>query len=240
MIYFDLETTERSPCKARIVQIGAVSADEKFETLVNPGVSISPGASKINKIYDKDVADSPKTAVALKQFFDWIRKVNGTHILAYNGINFDFAILFRECWRESMVVPSSLKFIDPLPWARKNLIELPRMCRTKSGRISFCLGDVYTALFSKTLDGAHDAMADAVGLRDVCESPECSRLLEEPPCHNHEDLKTKYRKSGEKANKKKKKKRKRGRLQVLATMARKRRKEGGGEKCVQTELRDNK
>ena len=64
IVFFDLEATGANAAKDRIVEISALKIhpdgrEETWTTRVNPEMPIAPGASEVNGIYDKDVADKP-------------------------------------------------------------------------------------------------------------------------------------------------------------------------------------
>ena len=63
----DVETTGLNPRRDRIVEIAWVKVQnsvivDTFTTLVNPECSIPADASRVNRIYDTDVATAPKYA----------------------------------------------------------------------------------------------------------------------------------------------------------------------------------
>lgn len=66
MIYFDVETTglitnEALPLaqQPRIIEIGALKGGERFSTLVNPGVPLTPEITKITGLTDADLKRAP-------------------------------------------------------------------------------------------------------------------------------------------------------------------------------------
>lgn len=72
-IAFDTETTGIKPDQDRIIEIGAVKfingePGDRFETLINPGIPIPLGASRVNGITDAMVADAPKIEDKLTAF----------------------------------------------------------------------------------------------------------------------------------------------------------------------------
>jgi len=76
-VALDLETTGLTPVVDRIVEIGAVrfragEALETFQTLVDPEMPISSGASAINGITDDMVKGQPKIEKVLPRFIDFL------------------------------------------------------------------------------------------------------------------------------------------------------------------------
>ena len=96
-VVFDLETTGRDPVKDGIIEIAAVrvrdgKSEERFNTLVNPGIPIKAGAQAVHHISDADVKDAPKPEEVLPKFFDF---VGNDLLIAHNGYAFDFRFLDR-------------------------------------------------------------------------------------------------------------------------------------------------
>ncbi len=96
-VVFDLETTGRDPASDGIVEIAAVRVrngqiEERFNTLVNPGITIKPGAQAVHHISEADIKDKPSPAEILPQFFDF---VGNDLLIAHNGYAFDFKFLDR-------------------------------------------------------------------------------------------------------------------------------------------------
>lgn len=77
-VVFDLETTGLYPEKgARICEIGALRFEngnevDKFHSMVNPQVPIEPEASRVNGIYDIDVAMAPTIDQLIDDFLEFI------------------------------------------------------------------------------------------------------------------------------------------------------------------------
>jgi CBS domain-containing protein len=98
-IVLDTETTGLDARTARIVQIAAISlaqgslrAEERFESLVNPGVPIPKAAAAIHGISDEMVATAPPfgdVAPALEAFA-------GRAVVIGHTIQYDLAVLERE------------------------------------------------------------------------------------------------------------------------------------------------
>ena len=188
LVYFDLETTGLSKWSDRIVQIGATvvlnNGNEnitvmEFETFVNPDKKIHVSASAKTGIYDKDVVKAPSTKQALNDFFEKLKSVKTKYpntpilMVAYNGIQFDFPILFCELIRNNMAVYLLMDncgvvgFLDPLLWAKREL-DTTCLIRRSNGSCSYKLSDVYIALTGTPLNNAHTALADTRGLKKIC------------------------------------------------------------------------
>lgn len=104
-VVFDSETTGLDPKTDDVVQLGAVRvvngkviAAETFETLVDPGRPIPPGATKVHRITDKMVADAPRFSEARADFHAFAK---GAVIVAHNA-PFDMAFLHRDLGGNSL------------------------------------------------------------------------------------------------------------------------------------------
>lgn len=90
-VVYDLETTGLSADNDKIVDIGAFKIKngkivEMFSTFVNPMCPIPAEASKINRITNDLVKDSPTIEQALPDFYKFC---HGAIMLGYNNISFD-------------------------------------------------------------------------------------------------------------------------------------------------------
>ncbi|MBT3835431.1 3'-5' exonuclease [Candidatus Peribacteria bacterium] len=102
---FDIETTGLDPNRGdRIVEIagmrienGEIVKEKTFDSMVNPGVAISPEASRINGIKQEDLIGAPPIEDVLPKFLDF---ASGTTLIAHNA-GFDMSFLEAEkemCW----------------------------------------------------------------------------------------------------------------------------------------------
>lgn len=183
VVIFDLESTGLSTCNDRITQIGAVLTaydqedkpiDGSFETLVYTDREISDKVSSITGITRAKLQGAPTTKEAISKFFTWIqglrRSSEEVSMVAYNGHQFDFPLLFNEMERCGLNVVQLMQsagvvwFVDPLKWARESL-DTSKLRRKNTGACSYCLGDVYSAMFGASIEQAHTALADAVALQ---------------------------------------------------------------------------
>jgi len=148
-LIFDLETTGPDSSKDRIVQLAIKVINEKGEVLVNkskmynPGIPISPEATKIHGISDKQVKNCPffkEDAKKLKTLFE--NKI----IVGYNCMVFDIPIIMNEFDRAKVEVELSGKYID--------VFRIEQKLTPKT------LSNVYKSYTGKDLEDAHDAQAD--------------------------------------------------------------------------------
>lgn len=102
-VVLDTETTGLDATTDRLVQIGALVVrggalreEERFETLVNPGVSIPPSSTAIHGIHDEDVAAAPAPGPALSELLAFLAE---RPVIGY-AIAFDLEVLARAAEAE--------------------------------------------------------------------------------------------------------------------------------------------
>jgi DNA polymerase-3 subunit epsilon len=103
----DLETTGGSSATDSITEIGAVRVCGgevlgEFQTLVDPGVSITPFVSLLTGITDSMVCGSPRIASVLPSFLEFAR---GSVLVAHNA-PFDIGFLRAACAVHGIAWPS--------------------------------------------------------------------------------------------------------------------------------------
>lgn len=124
-VIFDIETTGISSNYDEVIEISAVKVRagkvvDEFDTLVNPGRGIPYGASRVNGITDKMVADAPPFCDALKDFLDFV----GEDVLAGHNIHsFDMKFIYRDSEKYYGRIPDN-DYVDTLMLARKGLPNL--------------------------------------------------------------------------------------------------------------------
>lgn len=149
---FDLETTGVSPQFDSIIEVSAVKVidgkvADTFSSLVNPGRPIPYGATAVNGISDKMVADQPALDVIFPKFLAFI----GDDVLVGHNIqSFDMKFIWRAA-EELFGKTISNDYIDTLPMARRCLRELSR----------HRLVDI-AAYYRISTDGAHRALNDCM------------------------------------------------------------------------------
>lgn len=99
-VVVDLETTGLRPGSSAICEIGAVRIREleqvdDFETLVDPGLRIAPGASAVTGLRDEHLRGAPRPAEAVRRFLEFA----GDAVLVAHNARFDLAFLDRETER---------------------------------------------------------------------------------------------------------------------------------------------
>jgi len=94
----------------------------QFESLVNPGRPVSPGAFAVNKISGDMLRDAPSIEAVLPGFFDFIK---GSCLCSYN-LPFDLSFLKNEMAISGAGSLAGVPLIDVLAMARRLLPSLER------------------------------------------------------------------------------------------------------------------
>lgn len=131
-ISFDLETTGVLAGVDRIVEIGAVRYEDKevtavFSTLVDPGIAIPEGASRVNGIYNEMVQGKPKIEDLLPSFAEFC----GDDIIVAHNAPFDFQFLTAEIKRFES--PAPLGFVIDTYYMAKKIF--PGLANYKLGTL---------------------------------------------------------------------------------------------------------
>jgi DNA polymerase III subunit epsilon len=118
-IAFDLETTGTVPGVDRIVEIGAVRFQNgepiaMFSTLVDPQISIPPGASAVNGITNDMVQGKPLISSLLESLTEFCAD---TPMVAHNA-SFDSQFLIADYKRLEYPTPRGI-ILDTLSMAKK-------------------------------------------------------------------------------------------------------------------------
>lgn len=157
LAFLDLETTGTDPVKDRIVQLAMLkwnpdgSVSPPTTLLMNPGIPISPEATAIHGISDKDVAHLPGFARYQAGIHEYL---DGCDLGGYNIIRFDIPLLSEEFARQNVRFPKpGTRFVDP------QAIFFLKEPRTLAAAYQFYCG--------KRLVRAHDATADTLAAYEV-------------------------------------------------------------------------
>jgi DNA polymerase III epsilon subunit family exonuclease len=120
LAFLDVETTGLSAwfgdriCEIAVVRSRGDKILDKFNTLVNPQRSISPGASRVNGLTDKDVAEAPLFAEIANQ----VKPLLDEAIIVCHNAPFDLGFVSNEFNRLAQPLPP-LEVIDTLLLARE-------------------------------------------------------------------------------------------------------------------------
>jgi len=166
---FDLETTGVDVSTDRIVtaHVGVLDAKGRQiaarSWIADPGIPIPDGAAAIHGFTTERVRrDGRPSAEVVAEIAGSLRALltQGVPVVAYNA-SYDFSLLFHECLRhgiEPLQDPSPV--IDPL------VID-KAVDRYRRGKRTL---EVVAEHYSVTLDGAHEASADAIAAGRVAQA----------------------------------------------------------------------
>lgn len=122
-ISFDVETTGLSPQRDRIIEVGAVlfengMASKKFNTLVNPGVSISKSTTAVNHITNEMIKDAPDEEVVYKDLIEFFGdSLSQQTIICAHNASFDMNFLSETLMR--LGYSGDIKYVDTLQLSRR-------------------------------------------------------------------------------------------------------------------------
>jgi DNA polymerase III epsilon subunit family exonuclease len=156
--FLDIETTGLDPfvgdkmCEIAILKARGTKVLDRLATLVNPGISIPPRASSINRITDDMVRKAPFFRNIVFKVKDFLQD---SIIVAHNA-RFDLAFLFIE-FNNLKLSPPENTVLDTLKIARR-YYDFP----------SNNLGDIARDIGISTLS-EHRAFADVRITKDVFE-----------------------------------------------------------------------
>ena len=156
-VVVDLETTGLRPGVAQICEIGAVRVHEleleaEFETLVDSGGPLTPGASALTGLTDRQLRGAPAPGSAVRGFLAFA----GDAVLVAHHARFDLAFLDRETERltgSRIAAP----VIDTVTLARRLLAG--RVPRASLVQLSHFLGT--------SVQPCHRALPDAKATAEV-------------------------------------------------------------------------
>src|SRR5512142_226372 len=101
LAFLDVETTGLNAylgdriCEIAIVRSFRDEVETRYQTLVNPGRRISPGAAAVNHITDEDVADAPRFWVIAEA----VRELLEGAIVVCHNAPFDLSFVTTEMQR---------------------------------------------------------------------------------------------------------------------------------------------
>jgi DNA polymerase-3 subunit epsilon len=167
LAFFDLETTGTDVAKDRIVEIAIVKMmpDGSVRTLpaqsgpenrflINPQMPIPIESSMVHGIYDQDVVAAPTFEQASSKLFQFLMDCD---LGGFNSNKFDIPLLAEEFLRVG--VDFSLE--------GRNLIDVQILFHMMEPRT---LKAAYKFYCDKSLEGAHEALPDAMATKEVFEA----------------------------------------------------------------------
>lgn len=156
LVILDLETTGVNIATDRIVEFSALKvspggAEEWLTLRLNPGIPISPEATRVHGITDEDVANEP-------HFRDVARRIaaflEGCDLAGFNSMKFDIPILCEEFLRVN---------VDFNP-ARHRYVDVQVIFHKKEQRT---LSAAYKFYCNSDLENAHSAQADTAATYEI-------------------------------------------------------------------------
>lgn len=156
LVVLDLETTGVSIASDRIVEFSALKvspggAEEWLTLRLNPGIPISPEATRVHGITDADVANEP-------HFKDVARRIaaflEGCDLAGFNSMKFDIPILCEEFLRVN---------VDFNP-ARHRYVDVQVIFHKKEQRT---LSAAYKFYCDRDLENAHSSKADTAATYEI-------------------------------------------------------------------------
>jgi len=158
IIYFDIESTGVETESARIIELACIKyspdgTQEEKTIRVNPTIPIPTEASEVHGITDEIVKDLP----TFKQYAQAIRKwFDGCDLAGFNSDNYDVPLLSAEFERAGL---------EGINW-NPNLLDVIKLYRLLYPNT---LSEVYKRLTGKELEGAHGAVVDILGTKEIAD-----------------------------------------------------------------------
>ncbi len=182
----DTETTGLDPRSARVVQVGAVRLhgamvmpQDRFASLVAPGIAIPPASIAIHGIDDAALAGAPGFAAVAPRLAAWL----GGAVLVGHTIAYDLAVLARE------------HALAGLAWSAPPALDVRLLARLANPGLMHDDLDRLCATLGVAIEGRHTAPGDALatalvfaalvpplrarGIRTLAEAQAASRALAE-------------------------------------------------------------
>ena len=156
LVVLDLETTGVNIATDRIVEFSALKvspggAEEWLTLRLNPGIPISPEATRVHGISDADVANEPHFRDVAKRIASFLE---GCDLAGFNSMKFDIPILCEEFLRVNVDFnPARHKYIDV------QVIFHKKEQRTLSAAFRFYC--------NRDLENAHSAQADTAATYEI-------------------------------------------------------------------------
>jgi DNA polymerase-3 subunit epsilon len=156
LVILDLETTGVNIATDRIVEFSALKvspggAEEWLTLRLNPGIPISPEATRVHGITDADVANEPHFKDVAKRISAFLE---GCDLAGFNSMKFDIPILSEEFLRVN---------VDFNP-ARHRYVDVQVIFHKKEQRT---LSAAYRFYCNLELENAHSSKADTAATYEI-------------------------------------------------------------------------
>ena len=156
LVILDLETTGVNITTDRIVEFSALKvspggAEEWLTLRLNPGIPISPEATRVHGITDADVATEPHFRDVARRIASFLE---GCDLAGFNSMKFDIPILCEEFLRVN---------VDFNP-ARHKYVDVQVIFHKKEQRT---LSAAYKFYCNRDLENAHSAQADTAATYEI-------------------------------------------------------------------------
>ena len=156
LVVLDLETTGVSIASDRIVEFSALKvspggAEEWLTLRLNPGIPISPEATRVHGITDADVANEPHFKDVAKRIAAFLE---GCDLAGFNSMKFDIPILCEEFLRVNVN-------FNP---ARHRYVDVQVIFHKKEQRT---LSAAYKFYCDRDLENAHSSKADTAATYEI-------------------------------------------------------------------------
>jgi DNA polymerase-3 subunit epsilon len=156
LVILDLETTGVNIAADRIVEFSALKvspggAEEWLTLRLNPGIPISPEATRVHGISDADVANEPHFKDVAKKIAAFLE---GCDLAGFNSMKFDIPILSEEFLRVN---------VDFNP-ARHRYVDVQVIFHKKEQRT---LSAAYRFYCNLELENAHSSKADTAATYEI-------------------------------------------------------------------------
>ena len=163
---FDTETTGLDTQRDRLVSVALLYVEPdgravipSYSTIIDPGIEVPEAASAVNGLTTERVRrEGIAPAVALRYVVSLLTRAKAERRpLIIMNAPFDWPFLIAECRRHGIQEPPQMPIFDPLLVDRHT-------DRYRKGRRNL---DSLCEVYGVTLDGAHEAGADAVAAAQV-------------------------------------------------------------------------
>ena len=156
-----------------IVQVCMAAEGQTFQSLVRPPLPHIPSLSAdIHRVTTARVANEDPFPEVWLRMVAWLETVrNGgrtrgrrLYLVAHNAHGFDVPLLRKEVAACQGSIPEWITFVDSLAYFKRTR---PERAALPPRERPFALGNLYQDLVGRELEGAHDAQADVLGLREL-------------------------------------------------------------------------